>query len=849
VTVSFDYLWLLLLVPLSWWFVYHRWDELAHKERPDRFSALVRVGVLSVAMVALAGPKIAVFTSQHYVVFAVDLSSSTGASQDPQALTRLIRDAAPLDERTHYSVLTFGATPSIETNFSRELKLVQFHTNPPSAGTDIAAAIRLALQTFPKEGTKEIVLLTDGRASQGDLDSALAQARAQDVAVHTIPLGMTNKAEYWVEQLRIPEDVSRDLAFQILVKIGATQKGSGQILLYRGPELIWERSVDLETGINTLDLSDKLLETGSYEYQVVLKPAQDQIATNNQLSATVRAVGGPQILVLGAGSEPNRALRQVLHEAGYQIEERTLQEFTPTSAALTPYRVLILNNLSLKELQPFHLESLRSYVRDLGGGLLVIQGQRALADLEDRSIEEILPITYETPQPNQIPGIALVLVLDRSSSMSESAGELSKIELLKRAAIKGIEILDPRDYVGAIAFDTEYEWINQLSSAANKEIFYRQIRRLRPGGGTDFYAALVAAFAELEKARTRVKHIMLFTDGKANKEQPYEAFLKRLEEGSVTLSTVAIDTEPDVELLDRLAKAGQGQRYIVRDANELPMISLKEIRRISRLRWIPGTNAIQRGKSANLTPESTEVPPVEGYVLAYEKPTAETWFSVQRTGDPLLSSWRFGLGQVSVLNTDLEGEGSQRWMSWTHFSTFIAQIMARIYRASNETGQMALYTRLEGARLEITVDIKNDGQWEQGLHVDGFVSATGKEPKPVTLQQIAPGRWRGFVADLAPGSQVLRVRAREGEQSVGEREKTVTVPYPDELRKIGIDEGALTKIANETGGLYYESPTFRPHVGVSSVVGYREVWAEILLVALALFLLDLGLRKLPFRAQ
>ncbi|MBI1744267.1 VWA domain-containing protein [Candidatus Acetothermia bacterium] len=850
-TIAFDYPWLLLIVPILLWLVYRRRQELAHKEFPDRLSALVRVGVLALVILALTGPKIATFISKHYVVFAVDLSESTGASQDPQTLIDFIKASAPADERTSYSVITFGEKPYIESNFAPKPKLpkLQFLTSPPANGTDIAAAIRLALQTFPKDGTKEIVLMTDGRASQGDLDSALAQARAQGVTIHTIPVGLSEKPEFWVDQLSLPEEVALNLPFQILIKVGATQKGSGQLLLYRDHKPILDETVKLERGVTTFDLPDKLEESGSHQYQIVLKPTHDQIADNNKLDAVVRAVGGAEVLLVGSSSEANLPARRLLSEAGYRVEERALENFGLSLAALASYRAVILNDVPLRNLQASQLDALRNYLRDLGGGLFLLQGQRALKEFEDRSIEELLPVTYETPEPSQIPGVALVLVLDRSSSMSERAGSDSKINLLKLAATKGIEILDLRDYAGVVAFDTEMDWIVPLKEIDDKEYYYRKINGLRAGGGTDFYSALESAFAELDKTRSHIKHIMLFTDGKSDKDRPFEAFLGRLEKSSITLSTVAIDTEPDLELLQKLADAGHGKLYEVRDASELPAISLREIRRISRLRWIPGVNAVQASPASQLVrdKELAGLPAVEGYALTYEKPTAESWLRVQSTGDPLLSSWRYGLGQVAVLNTDLEGAGSAQWLKWPSLSKVLGQVMARIYRTSNEDGQLGVYTRIENGHLEITADVQKNHRWEQGLEVAGSLSSSEGDSQPIALKQIAPGRWRGVVENLSPGSHVLKISARSGQEVVGEREKTVTLPYPEELRRIGTDQETLSKIAAQTGGVYLETPKFQPHVGISAVVAYREIWVEVLLLALALFLLDLGLRKIPLR--
>ena len=74
-------------------------------------------------------------------------------------------------------------------------------------------------------------------------------------------------------------------------------------------------------------------------------------------------------------------------------------------------------------------------------------------------IEEALPVTMEVKQKIEIPSLAVVLSIDRSGSMAMSTDEkVTKLDLAKEAAHLVVDLLDERNEVGVMSWDTEFIW-------------------------------------------------------------------------------------------------------------------------------------------------------------------------------------------------------------------------------------------------------------------------------------------------------------------------------------------------------------------------------------------------------
>jgi Ca-activated chloride channel homolog len=99
----------------------------------------------------------------------------------------------------------------------------------------------------------------------------------------------------------------------------------------------------------------------------------------------------------------------------------------------------------------------------------------------------------------------LVLLLDTSGSAS------AEIELMRRAAIRFLDELRPRDRVAVIQFSKEVELLKDLTS--ERAEIEDALQLLKPGTGTSFYDSLKLAIDEVFKGVEGRKAVVALTDG------------------------------------------------------------------------------------------------------------------------------------------------------------------------------------------------------------------------------------------------------------------------------------------------------------------------------------------------
>jgi len=839
-SVLLDAPWALLgivVIVLGVWATRKRWRNLP---RGDQVALLARAGALALLCLALAGPRFASGASERFIYFVVDRSASVGA--EPSELLQIVQALAQPAEGVSYGLISFGAEPLIETSFAPTLSLTEFQTEPNATATDIASAIRLALETLPRTGRREIVLFTDGQMTSGEIYSVLARARREGVPIHVWPLG-GDFLEVWLYDLQVPAEVPVGVPFSLRVEVGATTRGTGTILLYRNGELIHTVSIEYAPGIQEVRLTDQLETPGAFAYRVYLKADSDRLRENNELYGVTIVPGGPQVLIVERSGGESTVARLV-RSSGLSFEQRELSELT--ALPLAEYKVIILNNIPMEQLTKEQRRALKNFVADLGGGLWVIQGREAVAGLEEQTgpeladLEELLPVSYLAPEPYQIPGLALVFVMDRSGSMGDPAGGVPKIEILKRAALRSLDVLDPEDWVGLIAFDTDFDWIVPLKPLGDRRDFQSSIQRLNANGGTDLYFALRSAFETLEKTPARVKHILVFTDGHNNtrREREYRELYERFQKSTVRVSALGIDRAPNEEFLMELATAGRGRYQRVREFSDLPVFSLREVRRIARLRWIEGQSLVRA-----LAPMKAEdFPPVRGYVLTHERPGAQTVLVALPDENPLLAFKRYGLGHVAVLNTDLEGDGAPEWLRWSGLSQLFAESLGQLYRPIPRQGELTVQTVLGDESLEIIADIREQDRWISDAEL--YAQLIGPSQRDIVLLPVAPGRYRAQLLRIPQGQYTLRIEAKRAGQLLSEVIKPVATPYAKEYRQIGLNSDLVSEITRITGGEVLERAVLPPPSGKVAQETYRALWPWLLLSALGLFLVDLALRKL-----
>jgi Ca-activated chloride channel family protein len=173
------------------------------------------------------------------------------------------------------------------------------------------------------------------------------------------------------------------------------------------------------------------------------------------------------------------------------------------------------------------------------------------------------------PAPALTPGKAVVLVLDRSGSMTGL-----KMEMTKAAAIAAIHALAPDDLVAVVVFDSVPSVVEPLQRAASAR--EADILKIDPHGGTNIQPALHAAYQLLQPVKATHKHVLVLTDGQA----PYDGIEETLDEmqaNNITTSAIGLGGDTDKQLIQLIAEHGMGKAYFVDDAKDLPKVFTKDV--------------------------------------------------------------------------------------------------------------------------------------------------------------------------------------------------------------------------------------------------------------------------------
>src|SRR5262249_16335932 len=139
----------------------------------------------------------------------------------------------------------------------------------------------------------------------------------------------------------------------------------------------------------------------------------------------------------------------------------------------------------------------------------------------------------------RVPAVSVALVVDRSSSMTETGPGGNKLALAKEAAARAVQALKPADKVAVVTFDSEATMLVPLTSVAQGEKIVAAIQSIQPGGGTSIYSGAKMAYDALKADTTPIKHIILLTDG-VSSDPDYRPLVAAIRQRKITVTGIAI---------------------------------------------------------------------------------------------------------------------------------------------------------------------------------------------------------------------------------------------------------------------------------------------------------------------
>src|SRR5438477_1432895 len=227
---------------------------------------------------------------------------------------------------------------------------------------------------------------------------------------------------------------------------------------------------------------------------------------------------------------------------------------------------------------------------------------------------------------------------------------------------------------------------------------------MTPNGGDDTLSGVLQlAYGGLSGVSAKSKHIIVITDG----ETPggdLPGIVPTLQANGVSVSTIGIGSQANVQLLQQLAQQGGGAYYDGSDPFNLPQLLVKETQQLQRAAIVEKeTQPVLVNSSPMLDAiDPRNMPALRGYVATAPKPES-TVVLASGSSDPLLVEWQYGLGRVIAWTSDASNRWSSSWLNGGQFGPFWAQVVKRTIRPPEDPNRQVSVS-VAGAEATVTLE-------------------------------------------------------------------------------------------------------------------------------------------------
>jgi uncharacterized membrane protein len=858
---------LALLAPFFLWMIGR---SLADLPLPQRILSVV-LRVAFVALLALGLSRLArtATTQKVCTVYLVDVSESVpdAAIEDARAaITKGLREK-PSDALVR--VITFAKRPRVVplADDAKEAPVLARHDVKPESGkprtglgaaSDLATALQLAYGQYPAGYLRHAVVFSDGVQTDGDVLAEANRAKEFGVKIFTVPYHRPVPGEVALRDLRVPDKVRVGEPFNLHASIFSSRPQKVKATLKQGEAingLDGVRVLDLKPGDNDVTFKSVVRVAGEVTYALDLAEIpEDRFKENNRFAVSVAVPGRPTVLY--AEGNPARAsyLASALSAQEFDVDVRGPREIPSSIRELERYDFVILSDAPADAVSLTQQDAIESYVRDLGGGFLFAGGESGygLGGWYHTTIERILPVRMDAEKKRDEPQVAMVLVIDRSGSMSGLP-----MEMAKAAAKATADTLSGDDLLEVIAFDSSPTRVVRMTAAKHRARIQNDIARIQAGGGTEIFSALDAAYQSLTVTRARRKHVILLTDGQAPHNGIRDLVQAMAAEG-ITATAVGLGSGIDETLLRMIADLGGGRLYKVSDPRALPRVFTRETEMVSRNAAVEEYFQPRVVAPADFLRgvDMGSAPYLHGYVATKMKAPPAQEILESEVAEPILARWHVGLGWTLAWTSDVKNLWAVEWLRWPGYGQFWGQLV-REHMRQKKRQQYDMRAEIDPAtgHVKASIDaIGGDDRFQNGL--DAKLTITGPQPagqtKKIAMKQTAPGRYESDFPLEHYGSFLLHASLEKSVDDgkggfktaqVAESFGHVTNPYPREYLALAPDLVTLSRTALVTGGRVDPDTKAVFDPAGETIRYHQDLWSRFIGAALAIYLLDLLIRR------
>ncbi|MCI0631935.1 MAG: VWA domain-containing protein [Phycisphaerales bacterium] len=892
--IRFDHPQLLLLALIAVPLILIGWRAMSLTDPLRRWVALALRAILIVVFaIALARPHMVREHDHLTVIGVLDISGSVqrfanlppislnGSEAETRSniayLRQWFRTATQTKEADdRFGLIVFDGKAAAISAPTRGRYVDDNLDVPIAQGTNIADALHLALAMFPPDSAKRIVLVTDGNETAGNVIEAIKQVgpklERSAVPIDVLPIAYRITGDVQVARVEAPPTAQPGQVITIRIILESASAAQGTLTLRRegvpvdlnGLEPGNSRAIAVGAGTSVHPAQVALGETPVNRFEAIFEaddPEQNMLPDNDRAEAfTATPSKGSALVVSSRTNVGESGLAQILNDAGVPAKTQPPFQVPDDLLSLQNYDLIVLDNIAAAELTQLQQDMLVRYVNDLGGGLIMTGGDNSFGagGWNGTGVENILPLELDPPKELRLPTAALVLVLDKSGSMNMpvAGARASQQEVANEGAALAIESLRSDSMVGVVTFDTVARTTIPLQANDDPRRLAQIVRQIRAEGGTNLEPGLRRAQAMLKDVKVAKKRVVCMSDGRSQTTENLPAIAQEMAAGGIQVSAIAVGDEADHETMRKIAEAGGGEFYAVRDPRTLPRVLVESVQVMNKPlikegpfvpRVLPTGSTLTGGMEA--------APQLDGLVITSPRNDPKAALEmVHPDGEPLLAHWQAGLGRVAAFTSSSPGGGAwaNRWSDWPTGATFWTQLARTIARPA--TSQDAeLRATIQDDRLTITLDTGSGSLDEvpQYIQVDGTVYLPDGTTASVRLRQTAPGQYQTQVDARLAGNYIIALNPRQGSQRLAPVIGGVSRSTSPEFRRYASNLALLEEIVQSTGGRRLDvanplSENLFDRSKVPPSVSFLPAWRTIVIWILALLLIDVACRRLAW---
>ena len=805
----------------------------------------LRALVITAIVMSMVQVVVTDFESRVSTIFLVDASASFPDEAHEEALERINQAVETMSDRDDLRVIAFAShpyivEPGVDGSYS---EIPRLETDDELFNTDISAAMRMAYGLFPDDHLKRVVLMTDGNETHGDFLAEVNRAADSGIRVYSHSIEYESPPEVLIQSLEAPESIEVGAPFHLTARIFSTHEDTVDLTLWQDEYRDEERTIDVSPGVTEVLFETEVSEPGFRTFELEMDVhGQDTHEENNRAVETAWIDGEPRILYIEGEMRSRHFLQQALSDEDFDVETRSPTGIPTNFDDLDEFDLILLSDVHSDHVSDEQMAMFERYVRQ-GGALVKIGGEDSFGagGWRHTPLEEIMPVTFESQETHETPSLAVLLVIDRSGSMSEHR----RMELAREAARAAVREMDDDTEVGILAFDHEVVTITPIQPVRNRARILNQIDRIQIRGGTDIALALSESFDKMVFNPARVRHVILLTDGISPEDNIFTETMPAMRLEDITVTTVAVGQGAETSLMRRVAQAGNGRFYYTNQPYDVPQIFVDETRAVADSALVEEPVRTQLTGRAQFLQgiDWDQAPFLLGYVSTTPRPEADVLLSTD-SGEPLLARWRVGLGQSIVFTSDVKNRWGVNWVRWSGYPQFWAQLVRSNMR-TDDTDRLPMRAELHQDRGRVIVDaIGPDDRFINDLQSTLSVESPSGELSEVPLEQVAPGRFEAlFDLDEFGAYELIAEHELDG-HAFAQSRASLSYAYPRGLsftepntelveRAVEVADGVINPTSEQLFDAEGEETRYR-----------RHLWPYFAALAMLLLILDLGLRRI-----